>query len=86
MVPGVDILTEGDGRFMSEDKLIRALARLMYLVYCERAGKRPHRDGYVPGWALDYAECALDVLGYDDDAPARVGEAVDRVMRAVVPA
>lgn len=71
---------------MSDEEIIRSLARLMYLVYCERNGKRPHRSGYVPGWALDYAETALDALGADDDSPQRIGEAVTRITRELVTA
>lgn len=47
--------------------VVRHLARLMYLAYCRRKGDTPYRDGYVPAWALDYAEVAVGFLGYEDD-------------------
>lgn len=47
--------------------VVRHLARLMYLAYCRRKGDTPYRDGYVPAWALDYAEVAVNFLGYEDD-------------------
>lgn len=51
-----------------EDVIVHKLARRMYLRYCEANGKRPFRQpGYAPPWALDYAEVAVDFLGYDED-------------------
>lgn len=52
---------------MTEEEVTRMVARGMYLVYCRRNGKEAWRDGYVPPWALDYAETAIRMLGYPDD-------------------
>lgn len=54
------------------DAVVRHLARRFYDAYCDVNGRRPYRDGYVPAWALDYAEIAVDVLGFDDDTARRV--------------
>lgn len=49
------------------DAVVHFLARKFYNAYCDVHGRRPYRDGYVPAWALDYAEIAVEVLGFDDD-------------------
>lgn len=51
-----------------EDQIIRQLGRRMYLRWCQATDKKPHRQPhYVPPWALDYAEVAIDFLGYPED-------------------
>lgn len=60
---------------MTDDEdgaVVRHLARLMYLAYCRRKGDTPYRNGYVPAWALDYAEVAVEFLGYDDSTASAV--------------
>ena len=51
----------------SEQKVRDRLAREMYLAYCKRSGLTPYRTGYVPAWALDYADTAVDFLGIPED-------------------
>jgi len=55
----------------NDQAVVRHLARLMYLAYCRKRGESPFREGYVPAWALDYAEVAVDFLGYEDDVLSR---------------
>lgn len=52
---------------MTEEEVVRVVARGMYLEYCRRNGKEAWRDGYVSPWALDYAEVAVRMLGYEPD-------------------
>lgn len=70
---------------MTEEEITRMVARGMYLVYCQQRGYRPHREGYVPDWALDYAETAIRMLGYPDDV-TRSELAALMVPNAAVPA
>lgn len=52
---------------MTDEDVVRMVARGMYVVYCERNNLTQFRRGYVPAWALDYAEVAVRMLGYPDD-------------------
>ncbi len=62
----------------AEDReVVAGLARLLYMVYCERKNFAPNPAPYVPAWALDYARVAVVWLGYDElaaDAIVAVGE------------
>ena len=57
-------------------EVVADLARLMYLVYCDRKGFTPSDSPYAPAWALDYAKIAATWLGYDEQGAARVREVV----------
>jgi hypothetical protein len=52
---------------MKDQMAVLALARLMYLQYCEQKKFSAHAAPYVPGWATDYASVAVRALGYDED-------------------
>lgn len=64
---------------MTDDEVCRMVARGMYLVYCQTRGVPPYRGGYVPAWALDYADVAIRMLGYPDDVTR------DELERLMVP-
>lgn len=51
-----------------EEQIIQQLGRRMFLAYCDRLGSRPGRNQTKPpAWALEYAEIAVDYLGYPED-------------------
>lgn len=55
------------------DTLVQdAMARRLYLSYCDMRGSKPWKN--TPAWAREYAEIAVDFLGYDEDLPARLRE------------
>jgi hypothetical protein len=55
-----------------EEWIIRQLARRIYLAYCEHNNTTPFRGDYAPAWAIEYAEIAVETLGYDDVAASRL--------------
>ena len=57
-------------------EVVADLARLMYLVYCDRKGFTPSDSPYAPAWALDYARTAVLWLGYDDAGQVAIREVV----------
>lgn len=58
---------EGREALTYDDEWVRdRLARRMYLAYCAENNRQPHRKQYAPKWARQYADIALDALGYDD--------------------
>lgn len=64
---------------MSEDQVDgmvrRAMARRIYLSYCASRGSKPWKK--TPEWAYEYADVAVDFLGYGDDVADMVtGQAV----------
>ena len=53
----------------AEDReVVAGLARLLYMVYCERKNFAPNPAPYVPAWAIDYASTAVSWLGWDEAA------------------
>lgn len=57
-----------------DQRATQALARLLYLHYCQQRGMEPWPAPRVPRWAIDYAEIAVKWYGYTD-------EAVDEVLQ-----
>ena len=57
-------MTEKD----EETRVLGLLARAFYLDYCKAREFVPRREPYVPEWAIDYAQTAIQILGYDDEA------------------
>lgn len=58
-------------RIMSDTDDTRAvhlLARFMYHYYCKEKGFTPYAAPWVPRWAIDYAELAVKMYGYTDEA------------------
>lgn len=62
---------------MQDEWVTRKLARLMYLVYCRHNGSNPFHGDYVPAWALDYAQVAVEVLGYDEEGVSSLSEQLE---------
>lgn len=52
---------------MMDQLAVQGLGRVLYLHYCEHRKFDPKPVPYVPGWAVDYARVAIDVLGFDED-------------------
>ena len=51
-----------------DQRATQALARLLYLHYCQQGGHTPWDAPRVPRWAIDYAEIAVKWYGYTDEA------------------
>ena len=49
---------------MEREYVKASLARRFYLAHCAHRGFEPR--GRVDSWAYEYADIAIDVLGYDD--------------------
>lgn len=49
-----------------DDIAVQALAQRIYVKYCDTKGFKPHRN-WVPRWAVEYSEVAVDTFGYDDE-------------------
>ena len=63
-----------------KDTYVRAmLARLMYLRLCEYKNYTPRSGMYADAGSRDYADLAIDVLGYDDEAVDEIGKALERM-------
>jgi hypothetical protein len=58
--------------------VVTRLAREFYVRFCEKKGEQPtmYPPDYSPRWAQDYANTAIDFLGYDDDVLDRLYEEV----------
>lgn len=51
-----------------EEAIVDDLSRRMFLAYCEKLGSKPGRNQKKPpAWATEYAEIAVDYLGYPED-------------------
>lgn len=60
---------------VAEDAYVTGLlARAMYLRWCEHKGFDPRPGMYADAGSMDYATVAVDILGYDDQAIARLLE------------
>ena len=53
---------------IEDQRAVQALARLLYLHYCQQKGHTPWPAPRVPRWAIDYAEIAVKWYGYTDEA------------------
>lgn len=48
-----------------EERAVRALARRLYLEYCDERNHKPYAGPWVPRWAVSYARVAVDAYGFD---------------------
>ena len=48
------------------NQAVSALARAMYLHYCQEKDWSPYPAPWVPRWAMDYARIAVDAYGFDE--------------------
>lgn len=55
------------------------LARLMYLRLCTYKGYEPRGGMYADAGSRDYADLAIDVLGYDDESVVEMEKALERL-------
>lgn len=50
-----------------DDAAVTALARALYLHYCEEKSFNPYPWPWAPRWAMDYARIAVGAYGYDEN-------------------
>lgn len=58
------------------DRAVGALARRLYMHYCEEKNFDPYPAPWAPRWAMDYARIAVDALGFDTDGLEELTSAV----------
>lgn len=66
-----------------DQRAVQALARLLYLHYCQQKGHTPWDAPRVPRWAIDYAELAVKWYGYTDEAVDEVQAETDTLDRTL---
>ena len=63
-----------------QDTYVRGLlARLMYLRLCSFKGYEPRGGMYADAGSRDYADLAIDVLGYDDESVVEMERTLERM-------
>ena len=68
---------------IEDQRATQALARLLYLHYCQQRGMDPWPAPRVPRWAIDYAEIAVKWYGYTDEAVDEVLQENDKHERTL---
>lgn len=68
---------------IEDQRATQALARLLYLHYCQQRNMEPWPAPRVPRWAIDYAEIAVKWYGYTDEAVDEVLQENERHDRAL---
>ena len=68
---------------IEDQRATQALARLLYLHYCQQRGMEPWPAPRVPRWAIDYAEIAVKWYGYTDEAVDEVLQENDKHERTL---
>ena len=58
---------------IEREYVISMLAKKIHDKYLYSTGKEPWRSGKASPWAHEYAEVAVDILGWDDEAIAKLG-------------
>jgi hypothetical protein len=58
---------------IEREYVVSKLAQRIHERYLDTTGKEPWRSGKVSPWALEYAEVAVDALGWDDEAISKLG-------------
>lgn len=53
---------------MADQRATAILARFLYHAYCKEKGYSPYAPPWVPRWAIDYAQLAVQAYGYTDEA------------------
>ncbi len=53
---------------MADQRATAMLARFLYHAYCKEMGYSPYAPPWVPRWAIDYAQLAVQAYGYTDEA------------------
>jgi hypothetical protein len=48
------------------------MARGMYLAFCQNKGFDPYAEPYVPAWAIQYAQVALEIIDNETDTDLTV--------------
>jgi hypothetical protein len=60
---------------IEREYVVSRLAHALHEKYLESTGREPWRVNKPAGWAFEYAEVAVDALGWDDEAIRKLGEA-----------
>ena len=68
---------------IEDQRATQALARLLYLHYCQQRNMEPWPAPRVPRWAIDYAEIAVKWYGYTDEAVDEVLQENDKHERTL---
>lgn len=68
---------------IEDQRATQALARLLYLRYCQQRGMEPWPAPRVPRWAIDYAEIAVKWYGYTDEAVDEVQQETESMDRTL---
>lgn len=53
---------------IADQRATAILARYLYHAYCKEKGYSPYAPPWVPRWAIDYAQLAVQAYGYTDEA------------------
>lgn len=64
---------------MSDQRATLMLARFLYHAYCKEKGFTPYAPPWVPRWAIDYAQLAVKVYGYTDEAVDELQQDLERL-------
>jgi hypothetical protein len=59
---------------IEREYVVSKLAQRIHERYLDTTGREPWKSGKVSPWALEYAEVAVDALGWDDEAITKLGE------------
>lgn len=68
---------------IEDQRATQALARLLYLHYCQQRNLEPWPAPRVPRWAIDYADLAVKWYGYTEEAVDEVQQANDKHERTL---
>lgn len=63
----------------NDQKAVSLLARMLYHYYCKEKGFTPYAPPWVPRWAIDYAELAVQYYGYTDEAVDEITVKLDEL-------
>ena len=53
---------------IEREYVVSKIAQRIHLKYLDSTGKEPWKNGKAAPWAYEYAEVAVDILGWDEDA------------------
>lgn len=57
---------------IEREYVVSKVAQGIHKRYLETTGREPWKGGKASPWAFEYAEVAVDLLGWDDDALSRL--------------
>jgi hypothetical protein len=57
---------------IEREYVVSKIAHHIHQKYLTTTGKEPWKNGKAAPWAYEYAEVAVDILGWDDDVLSRL--------------